>query len=468
MRTLEVVQAGLLVLALSSLTHRGLTLGDDAVHVALADAVLTRGETTLELDPGEAWVPSRAAAGGLFFQSDEGLRSASAPGLAALALPFVAAARALAGDGLPAWSAVARPLFLEGGSPRATLRPIQRDARAIAFSVVGPISAALAVVFLLLAARALALSRTATWLSGAALAFGSPLLSYAGTDWTQLPTCAALSFALYRACERERRPGAGSLGLGVALALAVLVRPDHLAFVVPFGLATYQTDRRWRRGVARSMVRALAPVAVAVIALALFGLPESAGGWSPSTLPEGALGLLLSPRTGLLVYAPFVALAPLALPVLRARCPPIGWILYGAPLLAVVLYGGWFDWPASLAYGPRFLVPVLPMLALAFGLALDRTRRGAVIGVALVLLGLLIQLPGALLVHGRIPEPEAFFAPTFVAAWRTLLEGDSVGDLGVDCASTYVLAYPVFALSVCVIGGLVTALWARSTRLAPR
>ena len=426
--------AGLLTLGLALLTTPGLESADAAVHLDMALAIATRGETSLSIDPGELWVPSRPIAGGLFYQGEDGLHSASAPGLALLAAPLVGAASVIAREPLQL-----DPLF-EGGPPRAVLRPLQADPRVIAFSLIGPLAAALAVCFFVLAAQELALSRAIT-LATAALVLGSPLLAYAGAAWTQLPTCAGLSFVLWRACAREARSGASVWPLGIASAAILLVRPDHLPFIVLTGVALYRIERGWRRAPTRAMARFLVPIALALGILALFGLPESGDGWSLARLPSGALGLLASPSSGLVLFAPFVLLAPFARLPSRIAALLIGWLA-----CALVVYGGWFDWPASLAYGPRFLVPLLPALSLALAAALERPalRVMAVIAIAF---GLAMNLPGALLVHARIDEPAS---P--LDAWRALLGGGEVGALGVDSASTYVLAYPLMALVIASIG----------------
>lgn len=434
--------AGLLALALALLTTRGLESADAAVHLDRALA-MTRGEATLSIDPGALWVPSRSLAGGLFYQSDEGLRAASAPGLALVAVPLVALAGAGAGD-----APRLDPLFA-GGPPREVLRPLQRDPRVVAFALIGPLCAALAVFFFVLAAESLGLSRRAIALATAALVLGSPLMAYAGTAWTQLPTCAGLSFVLFRICARNSAPCAGGWSLGIGAALVLLVRPDHAPFIVLAGAALYRIERS-----VGAMARFILPVAVALGVLAAFGLPEGGGGWSLARLPEGALGLIASPTTGLVVFAPFVLLLPLARLPSRITALVMGWLAS-----ALVVYGGWFDWPASLAFGPRFFVPLLPALALGLAAALETRPRRIVAGIAIAL-GFAVNLPGALLVHARVDEPAS---P--IAAWRELLSGRAVGSLGVDCASTYVVAYPLLALLV-ALGGLTLARWRRGRSIA--
>ncbi|MCB9598499.1 MAG: hypothetical protein H6719_37640 [Sandaracinaceae bacterium] len=397
------------MLAIGLLTTRGVSTLDEAVHLDRADA-WAGGTDTLSIDPAELWVPTAPMAGGLFYDAGDGLRSASPPGLAAIAFPLVAPARWLGREPVGAsLGALARE-----GPVEATLRDLRHDPRALGFSLIGPVCAALTLLFFLLAARGLELSTRAQLLGAAALALGSPLLVYAGTCWTQLPVTALLAFALWQTVERDRRSGLRATALGLALGLAVLVRAECLLFAIPFGVATYRTEHRWRRTPSRALARVILPLALAVGGLVLLGLPASGGGWRPSNLLVGLPGSLISPRAGLLVYAPFAALSGSGAATLRDR--PLIWPLVGVPAIALGVYGGWFDWHASLAYGPRLLLPVLPMLALAFAASADRWPRASF---GLIALGFGIALPGALIVHARVPEADAFWDPTPLRAWAT-------------------------------------------------
>jgi hypothetical protein len=75
---------------------------------------------------------------------------------------------------------------------------------------------------------------------------------------------------------------------------------------------------------------------------------------------EGISGLLVSPGRGLFLHAPVLLVSLLAIPafVKRHRLEAALALLVSASY--VLLYGRWFFWHAGYAWGPRFLVPIVP------------------------------------------------------------------------------------------------------------
>lgn len=81
--------------------------------------------------------------------------------------------------------------------------------------------------------------------------------------------------------------------------------------------------------------------------------------------------LLFHPAKGLLFWCPFLGLALLGFRPLAARSPRWFWLTYAVPLLQwLVISGRVWDWQAGPTLGPRYLAPMIPLLALpcAFGL----------------------------------------------------------------------------------------------------
>jgi hypothetical protein len=147
---------------------------------------------------------------------------------------------------------------------------------------------------------------------------------------------------------------------GVLLGAAVLIRLDSVLALPAF----------WRGP--RRTARLLPGLALSALIWGLanwhrFGSPlrdghgqDPAAALEPSSL--GVVGLLVSPGKGLVFYAPVVLLG-------LALCRD--WRLWTPLAASVLLHGLMHDWTGGTGWGPRFLVPVLPLVLLPL------CRRGA-------------------------------------------------------------------------------------------
>ncbi len=110
---------------------------------------------------------------------------------------------------------------------------------------------------------------------------------------------------------------------------------------------------------------------------------------------QGFFGLLLSPGKGVFLYNPVLLLAVVAAPRLAKRMRFAAVAAPGALLGTVLFYSKYHFWPGDWAWGPRFLVSVLPIALLPAGLVIDRVldrRRGLGWVLALIGLGVALQL----------------------------------------------------------------------------
>ena len=345
--------------------------------------------------------------------------SAPAPAVALVGLPFL-----LAGDLLSL--AVAEPaqgaaFGAPSGSAPARLFP------QMLFGLAGALFTALSGWLVLLTARRLGAERVGAFV--AALAYG--LASHAWVNGREGLGIALGSFGLLagfhllvRAREeldRLRVPRSREfLGLGCGLALAILSEPMLLPACLYLSLLSQLIlTRGWRRmsaskwaslqGIRRTSACLWIPVLAslaALLALAASGSGSLVQGLfpTPPRAPRewlgGALALLFSPGEGLCFFAPWVLIALLARDSQRGRRERLGTSTTVVVFLTCLLQGAAFDLPhLRSAYGPAILLPALPFLALGLALALskseDNLRR--VLAAGALLLGLLIQLPGALI-----------------------------------------------------------------------
>ena len=131
--------------------------------------------------------------------------------------------------------------------------------------------------------------------------------------------------------------------------------------------------------------------------------PEAFG----TPLLVGVYGLLLSSGKGVAWFAPMTWLAPWGIAAMvRPRSHSdaarrgedarhAGWAIAAAWGVALLLYGKFQHWAGDGSWGPRYLVPVLPLAGVAVGFALDgasKLRKRA--AWALGLVGLLVTLGG--------------------------------------------------------------------------
>lgn len=224
-------------------------------------------------------------------------------------------------------------------------------------------------------------------------ALGSPALVYANLAFDEplqgLFLLAGIAAAVHG------RGGLTALGFG----LAALVRP--VAFLaLPAGWLIL--DGKWTE-LTPSRRRLLAAGA-AVIGFQLVynwlihGSPVATGygGERFSTpLPVGLAGMLAAPGKSIFIYFPAALILPAALVFLwrqnRRLALAVGYLF----LAYLLLYAGWWDWSGDTCWGPRFLVPLLPLAVIP--LALFPARRWFLPLVAIALIaGLAVNLPGAL------------------------------------------------------------------------
>ncbi|MCU1426011.1 MAG: hypothetical protein JWL83_11 [Actinomycetia bacterium] len=223
----------------------------------------------------------------------------------------------------------------------------------------------------------------------ALVAFGSPLLAYGITDFSEPGVALAVALIVLSLDAAARATRAAAFAMGAAVGMAVLFRTDSFILVaLPAAVALMCVSRRKGRD-ACDFVFGSAPAMVIWIAYnaARFQRPFSSGyRYQTFSHPflRGVYGLTLSPGRGIFVYAPILVAALAVLPALRSTDRVIG--VFAAVLLVtrVVFFARWWAWYGGDVWGPRFLVPVLPAFAPAIATALARWPRSRLVGGAVV------------------------------------------------------------------------------------
>ncbi len=99
---------------------------------------------------------------------------------------------------------------------------------------------------------------------------------------------------------------------------------------------------------------------------------------------EGLTGLMIDPRNGLLIFAPVVLVAGVGwLHSSWSSQSPLAASLVGF-LLYLLLVASWTDWRGGSGYGPRLLVPAIPLAAVPLCSLLGRYEDSHVLRVLIV------------------------------------------------------------------------------------
>jgi hypothetical protein len=214
--------------------------------------------------------------------------------------------------------------------------------------------------------------------TGWAVAFSPPLVHYAGLIFTEVPAALAVAVALRRGRDLSEARAADVIALGAALAVLPWLNVRYAALAAL--LLLFSLSRRLPLR-ATAVLLGFAAVTAAGLALyhdALYGFfdPRRVYGPRPevalATLPEGLPGLLLDQEFGLLVYAPVFVLTVPGLALLFRRAPRGALVAAGLVLVTLVLAGAWPMWRGGWNPPARFLLPVLPALALGVAGSLQK------------------------------------------------------------------------------------------------
>ncbi len=293
--------------------------------------------------------------------------------------------------------------------------------------------------------------RTAFWLT-IALVFATHFL-YATKSFMSEPLqvlCVLGALHAFQIFWDEGRPGwltaaAGWAAFGVVTKVTLAGLPAVLGLALLYRWWSRRPPR-WKHELAAFAVPLLLGAGLVVAYnQARYGGPLNFGYTEDSaafTTPlfVGLFGLLLSPGKGLFFYAPPVLLALFgAARFWRTR--PLAARL-ALPLIVgqLWLYARFYSWGGDGSWGPRYLLPLLPLCLVGVGCVLEQGRRRAF--VLLVLLGMLAQVGGVTIFYGNylrklgeFPYERHFSDPLFlykshfvpnysplVGHWQMLLE----------------------------------------------
>lgn len=248
-------------------------------------------------------------------------------------------------------------------------------------------------------------NRSAVMIAGVTLV-STPLVVYSKTLFSQLFETLLLLVAVEATHRWTRRPSrSAELVLMSSLALFELARPASAPAVLCFlPVLVFAGQVSLRRRVEALF---LAGVGIAAGTLGVcfvnwfrWGNPLDFG-YHDATLRfstpwwQGTLGLYLSPGKSLFLYAPLllVPLCGMASLIRRRRAEAL--LALALTVVYTAIASRWSGWSGDLCWGPRFVVPLIPVWVAA-ATPLWTTLRGRQAALALGVAGALLQLPGLL------------------------------------------------------------------------
>ncbi len=260
-----------------------------------------------------------------------------------------------------------------------------------------------------------------------------------------------------------KTPGADHRWLAGAMAgMMILVRASALVLIP--ALAMYllwhiieRARGRDRVSAAVSIIRDgldfLLPVIIAILITravnhAKFGAYSISGSYGNFNSFTGSYlisfyGWLFSPGQSVFVFSPILILAPLYFRPFIKKHLPETMLIFGLTASYALLYGIAREWHGQWCFGPRFLMPIVPLLLLPLAPWLEISRpleRYAVVLLALIggFVEVLHVAVNVSFVHYRegfdklVPPEVYIFVPQksqLVAHWRALLAHDDRVDM---------------------------------------
>lgn len=348
---------------------------------------------------------------------------------------------------------------------------------AFLYTLVDPLFGAIMVTLFFYFSYFLTRKKAPALVATAIIGLTTMLFVYARISFDAMPTATFLLLCyllLTRTIERPR--WTMTAGAGCAAAAACLVRIDSTILVTAASLWLLLSSRKL--GPRKMIFTAIAgglPLLGAAGVTAWYDTVRF-GSWlnnghahdpaikGTTALWYGLAGNLISPGKGLIIYAPPLLIAFVGWRYLMREHTGLTLTVLGGFSVYLIFVSRLTNWSGAEAWGPRFLVPSLPLLLLPLGSMLARwptlNKLSRLSIGSLVIAGLLVQLPGVTtddvaldhLDGGRL-QATAFHNSAIGFGWQAVWRGITNGHPYPSTLAGGVIPPPVPRLDLWWLGG---------------
>jgi hypothetical protein len=139
-----------------------------------------------------------------------------------------------------------------------------------------------------------------------------------------------------------------------------------------------------------------------------------AGFFKEQNIPQSSFVLLFSTDRGLFIYWPAALLSIIGIYIYRKKFKVVHYAIISLILINFLVYASWGDPWGGWAFGPRYLIPLMPWLALFATVSLSEGRRWVlrrVVASVFLAYSTAVSLLGVLTTNAVPPKFEAIFLP---------------------------------------------------------
>ncbi len=277
-------------------------------------------------------------------------------------------------------------------------------------SLVSSLAGGATVAMFFLVALELGFRQRTSFVLSLILGFGTLLAHYSTVYMSESLTALCLLTGFYGIlrASREISPVSWIIVSGFAIGFVIVTKPAIALACLPFGIwVLWLVWTRWRSSVRETVSVLVAwglPIAVCLLLIAAYNWRRfgdvTKTGYGGETrafttpLLTGLGGLLISPGRGLLLYSLPVVLGIAGLWYLIRRQPGPSLVILSSSIAMLLFYAKFYQWHGGGVWGPRFLVPIIPLLMLPAGEIVERAWRNrslAFLVVSIAALGVIVS-----------------------------------------------------------------------------